>query len=43
MYYSIALGLLLTLVAFGAAAFIADRLYSSTFLDPPDGPRHAGH
>jgi|EndMetStandDraft_2_1072991.scaffolds.fasta_scaffold17784_5 hypothetical protein len=44
MMYSIALGLLLALAAFGTAAFIADRLYSSTFLaEPPEGRRHIGH
>jgi hypothetical protein len=44
MLYSIALGLVLALAAFGTAAFIADRLYSSTFLgDPPEGRRRVGH
>jgi hypothetical protein len=44
MLYSIVLGLVLALAAFGTAAFIADRLYSSTFLaDPPDGRRRLGH
>ena len=34
----------LALAAFGTAAFIADRLYSSTFLaDPPEGRRRLGH
>jgi hypothetical protein len=42
--YSIALGLLLALAAFGTAAFIADRLYSSTLLaEPPEGRRRVGH
>jgi hypothetical protein len=41
MYYSIALGLILALSAFAAAAFIADKRYRPTFLaEPPDGRRH---
>jgi hypothetical protein len=44
MYYSIALGLLLALAAFGTAAFIADRRYRPTFLgEAPERRRHAGH
>jgi hypothetical protein len=44
MLYSMALGLVLSLVAFGTAAFIADRLYSPTFRGEPfDGRRHIGH
>jgi hypothetical protein len=40
MYYSIALGFILALSAFGAAAFIADKRYGPTFLgDPPEGRR----
>ena len=40
MYYSIALGVLLALAAFGTAAFIMDRRYRPTFLgEPPEGPR----
>jgi hypothetical protein len=44
MYYSIALGFVLALSAFGMAAFIADKRYSPTFLaEPPEGRRRAGN
>jgi hypothetical protein len=44
MLYSIALGLILSLAAFGTAAFIADRLYSPSFPDEPfEGRRHVSH
>jgi hypothetical protein len=44
MIYSTVLGLVLALAAFGTAAFIADRLYGSTFAaEPPEGRRHIGH
>jgi hypothetical protein len=44
MLYSIVLGLVLALAAFGTAAFIADKLYSSTLLgEPPEGRRRVGH
>jgi hypothetical protein len=38
MYYSIALGFVLALSAFGMAAFFADKRYRPTFpTDPPEG------
>jgi hypothetical protein len=44
MYYSIALGLVLALSAFGTAAFFADKRYRPTFLaDPPEGRRRVGN
>jgi hypothetical protein len=44
MYYSIALGLILALSAFGMAAFFADKRYGPNFLaDPPEGRRRVGN
>lgn len=42
MYYSIALGFVLALAAFGIAAFVADRRYRRTFLPPEAGRAAAG-
>jgi hypothetical protein len=43
MYYSIALGAVLALSAFGMAAFFADKRYGTTFLaEPPEGRRRVG-
>jgi hypothetical protein len=39
MLYSIALGVVLSLIAFGVAAFIMDKLYGPTFLGQSSGKR----